>query len=228
MLKSDVIPTAPLRDFSGSPPSVAQRLLGCSLVRRIGNRRLSGIIVEVEAYLGCDDPASHSAKGRKNRNASMFESAGKLYVYTIHARHCLNVVTELAGVGSAVLIRAIEPVEGLQMMSHLRGIALPENSSQSVTWLRSLTSGPGRLCQALAVNLDHDGIDLRHSEEIWIEQPAEVVLTIKWKLANSVRIGISQAADLPLRWFIDGHHLVSGRANVHDQGRTWRFLNTVR
>jgi DNA-3-methyladenine glycosylase len=193
-------------------------------VRRIGNQRLSGIIVEVEAYLSHGDPASHSAKGLKTRNASMFDSAGKLYVYTIHSRHCLNVVTEPEGIGSAVLIRAIEPLEGWQAMSQLRGVALPEQPSQSVAWLRQLTSGPGRLCQALAVNLDHDGIHLSNSQEIWIEQPIDAVLAANWTLTNSTRIGISQAADLPLRWFIDGHQLVSGRASDHRRGRTWRFL----
>ncbi len=219
--------------FDGTPQQVARRLLGHSLVRKIHGQRLSGIIVEVEAYLSQNDPASHSAIGRKNRNASMFGPAGLLYVYTIHTRHCLNVVTEPEGTGSAVLIRAIEPIEGIQWMSeHRNRPAFDQRSShpksitqqsKTTSLLRELSSGPGRLCEALQVDLKQDGLDLLTSDQVWIEQPSQAVIDRQWKAVESNRIGISKGVELGLRWFIDGHQLVSGCARQHSQGRHWRF-----
>lgn len=220
--------------FAGTPQQVARRLLGHSLVRQIHGQRLSGIIVEVEAYLSQNDPASHSAIGRKNRNASMFGSAGRLYVYTIHTRHCLNVVTEPDGIGSAVLIRAIEPIEGIQSMSSHRKRptfdqrSRPQKSmtqpSMPTNLLRELSSGPGRLCEALQVDLKQDGLDLLTSDQVWIEQPLQAVINRQWNTVESNRIGISKGVELGLRWFIDGHQLVSGCARQHTQGRHWRFV----
>lgn len=213
------------RLFNGSAESVAERLLGCLLVRSVDGIRLSGIVVEVEAYLSQQDAASHSAIGLRKRNASMFKSAGHLYVYTIHTRHCMNVVTRPQGVGSAVLIRAIEPVEGMELMSKLRNVKLDEDQSFTATQLRSLTSGPGRLCQAMNVGLELDGVDLNQSEEVWFEPPPQAVLKRKWTTARSCRIGISKSVELPLRWFVDGHQMVSGTTAAHSAGRNWRFLS---
>jgi DNA-3-methyladenine glycosylase len=153
----------------------------------------------------------------------MFLAAGRLYVYCIHSRHCLNVVTEPASVGSAVLIRAIEPLEGLKQMADRRrpSSAAPERSPSMR--LRHLGSGPGRLCEALDVDRRLDGIDLTSSSELWIESPPDLVSTRPWSVGGGARIGIRLATDLPLRWFIDGHQLVSGSATVHRSGRTWRF-----
>lgn len=210
--------------FDGSAESVAERLLGSLVVRSVNGRRLSGIVVEVEAYLSQDDAASHSAIGLRKRNASMFKPAGHLYVYTIHTRHCMNVVIESQGVGSAVLIRAVEPVEGMEIMGKLRNAKLDDSQSFTATQLRSLTSGPGRLCQAMNVGLELDGIDLNQSEELWFEPPPQTVLEKKWSAARSSRIGISKAVELPLRWFIDGHQMVSGTAAAHSAGRSWKFM----
>ncbi|MEZ6134351.1 MAG: DNA-3-methyladenine glycosylase [Pirellulaceae bacterium] len=212
--------------YTGSPQQVAQRLLGQLLVRKLANgTRLSGIVVEVEAYLSSHDAASHSFKGPRKSNASMFGAAGTLYVYPIHSRHCLNVVTEPAKRGSAVLIRAVEPVEGLQTMARLRG--MPNWGVGTVgsytQWLRRLTSGPGRLCQALNVTRELDAIDLCQSEHMWFE-PAPIALKA-FLVRTTGRIGLSQARDLQLRLFIDGQQMVSGCARDHSRGRTWRFLD---
>ncbi len=111
---------------------VAQSLLGKVLVRADGADRTSGIIVEVEAYLAAGDEASHSFRGKGKKNASMFRRAGILYVYPIHAKHCLNVVTETEGIGAAVLIRAVQPLEGIETMQTRRSTDRIEN----------LTTGP--------------------------------------------------------------------------------------
>ena len=213
------------RWYSGTPELVAQRLLGCRLVRILDGQRLSGIIVEVEAYLSKADPASHSVSGPKRKNASMFEPAGSLYVYSIHSRHCMNVVTGKTGTGSAILIRALEPLEGLQKMQQNRGLTCPGSQASRIPWQRSLTSGPGRLCEALQVDRNLDGIDLTRNESIWIEPPPEMVTRRRWTPVTTPRIGIRLGQELPLRWIISGNHFVSGRAAEHPQGRNWRFLS---
>lgn len=193
---------------------VARELLGKVLVRRLEDgETLSGLIVEVEAYLSCNDPASHSHRGQGRKNATMFAAPGTLYVYPIHARYCLNVVTEPAGQGAAVLIRALQPLQGIDRMANLRGVDAP----------RSLVTGPARLCQALAVDRILDGEDLVTSQSIWLETAPKFISRCHWKVRSSSRIGISQATDLQLRWFIDGHQYVSGCARDHSQGRNWAF-----
>ena len=108
-------------DFYGrSTPKVARDLLGKLLVRTLGRRRLVGRIVEVEAYLAKSDPACHAARGRTKSNTAMFGRPGRAYVYPIHSRHCFNIVTEADGVGTAVLIRAVEPIEGIKLMMEHR------------------------------------------------------------------------------------------------------------
>lgn len=181
---------------------VARELLGKVLLRRIGNILLGGLIVETEAYLSEGDPASHSARGKTLSNAAMFGSPGTLYVYPIHAKFCMNVVTERPGKGCAVLIRAIEPVWGVEHMKQNR----------KTDCLRQLTRGPAMLCQSLQVDRSHDKIDLLTSDAIWIatsRTPVESSITAR------PRIGISSAAELPLRYFIDGNWFVSGRALEH-------------
>jgi DNA-3-methyladenine glycosylase len=207
-------------DFYNQPTvDVARDLLGTVIVRRLENgEELAGIVVETEAYLPTDDPASHSFRGLGRKNASMFESAGTLYVYPIHAKYCLNVVTEPRGQGAAVLIRAMQPIEGLATMRELRGLtALSKTQVQ-------LTTGPARMCQALAVDRSLDGADLLTSSSIWLESQPTVVAEHPWKAKTSPRIGISQAVDRPLRWFIDGHQFVSGCARDHSRRRDWSFL----
>ncbi len=209
--------------FDGSPQSIAQRLLGCVLVCQSSGCRCSGVIVEVEAYLGKSDPASHSASGPSRKNATMFEPAGHLYVYSIHSRHCLNVVTQPAGIGSAVLIRALEPIEGIDTMLRNRRLSRSMREKTRLALLRHLTSGPGRLCEAIGVDRRYDGLDLATSNQVWIESRPEMVATCRWKIAIGRRIGIRKGSNLRLRWFLDGHQFVSGKAADHTAGRSWRF-----
>ncbi len=166
-----------------------------------------GLIVEVEAYLADDDPASHSYRGPGRKNASMYKPAGTLYVYPIHAKYCLNVVTEPEGRGAAVLIRALEPCEGVDLMRINRSGA------------GSLATGPARLCQALGVDRGFDGEDLIMSDRIWIEECPLPNPDSQVRIAASRRIGISQATELVLRWFVDGNRYVSGCARDHTCGR---------
>ncbi len=206
---------------------VARSLLGKTLVHQLPDgQRLSGVIVEVEAYLAEGDLASHSARGLNRKNASMFQTPGTLYVYPIHAKHCLNVVTEEAGQGAAVLIRGLEPLEGQQRMPELRGLekssANPSTGELDLKTAIRLTSGPARLCQALAMDRCHDGLDLLDSSEVWIEDDEQFRLH-DLPIRYGERIGISQSRDLPLRMYFDGQYFVSGLARDHTQGRHWSF-----
>jgi len=175
--------------FAGPPDEVAARLVGCTL--HVG--AAGGVIVETEAYSE-DDPASHSHRGPTPRCRSMFGPAGTLYVYRSHGIHwCLNLVTEAAGQGSAVLIRAIEPTRGLALMRSRRGDVAD----------RLLCAGPGRLAQALGV---HGGMDGMHAGEAGVEvrrgsaRPAVDAVT---------RIGVSHGADLPRRMVARGSRWLS-------------------
>lgn len=208
--------------FEGTPLRVARQLLGQLLVRRLDDgTRISGIIVEVEAYLARGDSASHSFRGPGQKNASMFMPAGTLYVYPIHSRCCLNVVTEAAGVGSAVLVRGLEPWEGLERMADQRAAA--GRGTTPLARARELTTGPGRLCQALQVSRELDGIDLLASRQVWIESAPGVTAGTSWSIRSSGRIGVSTAQQRRLRWFCDGNHFVSGCAREHSAGRWWSF-----
>jgi DNA-3-methyladenine glycosylase len=168
---------------------VAPALIGVTLlVDGVG-----GPIVEVEAYHH-QDPASHGYRGRTERNASMFGPPGHAYVYRSYGIHwCLNLVCEPEGEASAVLLRALEPTQCLEAMRKRRGLDDP----------RLLCSGPGRLCQALAVTRDHDGLGLDRPpfELLAADGPAEVV--------SSPRIGITRAAELPWRYTEAGSRFLS-------------------
>lgn len=193
--------------------SVARNLLGTLLVRNMHGQRLSGIVVETEAYLSTGDPASHSHRGPSRKNAAMFLPEGTLYVYSIHAKYCLNIVTRAENIGEAVLVRALEPWEGMEQMRLLRGRSQP----------RDLSSGPARLCQALAIDASHDKLNLLDSGEVWMEAPPEAVRRRQWETTSTSRIGISSAHELEYRFFIDGHHCVSGLARQHARKRDWMF-----
>jgi len=184
---------------------VARELLGMTLVRVSNDQRTSGIIVETEAYLHGTDPASHSFRGPTRRNASMFGAPGCAYVYTIHTRFCLNAVAEAKERGAAVLLRAIEPLDGVPLMQQRR--------RQSA--LNQLTTGPGKLCEALAIDRSLDGWDLTQGENLWIERPSKL---LPFDIASSSRIGISSAQDLKLRFFIRGNRFVSGPKHLHGVG----------
>lgn len=133
----------------------------------------------------------------------MFGPAGRFYVYPIHAKHCCNAVTGPAGQGSAVLIRAIEPIWGVEVMRRLRGQSDP----------RRLTRGPGMICQALAIDRTDDGLDLVTDPAVYIAPMGE---TTDAEIVSRPRIGISKAKDLPLRFFFRGNRFVSGRVADHD------------
>jgi DNA-3-methyladenine glycosylase len=193
--------------------AVAQDLLGKALVSRVDGLLTGGMIVETEAYLAVDDPACHAARGRTTRNATMFGPPGRLYVYGIHARHCLNAVTERPGRASAVLIRAVEPLWGVEAMSARRGTDV----------VRDLARGPARLCEALHVDLAHNGIDLTRRAEVSIHPWFEGHVSVR----ATPRIGISQATDLMLRFFVDRNPFVSGRAADHSSRPRWPARPTV-
>lgn len=200
--------------FQQSTPDIAQSLLGCRLNHRLGSVLLTGIIVETEAYLSENDRASHSARGETPRNRVMFGPPGHLYVYTIHNRHCINVVCESMGLGAAVLIRAVEPIHGVEWMT----------TARPVDKLRELTNGPGKLSQAFGLDLRCNGIDLMTSDTLWLESRAE---SMQFQCRATPRIGISQAKELPLRFFVDGNAFVSGRAMDHSIPRNRSFRTAV-
>jgi DNA-3-methyladenine glycosylase len=177
---------------------VARDLLGRLLVRRLAGDVLVARIVETEAYQE-DDPASHSFAGRTARNEVMFGPAGFLYVYFTYGMHfCMNVVTGRPGEGSAVLLRAAEPVSGLAAMARRRGVSAE----------RLLCSGPARLTQAFGVSRAQNGVDLVDGGELWIaagrRTPDEAV-------AVGPRIGIRRATDVPWRFDVAGSAFVSRR-----------------
>lgn len=181
---------------------VARELLGKALLRRLDGQWAGGWIVETEAYLPAGDLASHSARGKTPSNAAMFGPPGTLYVYPIHAKYCMNAVTETEGSGCAVLIRAIEPVWGIDRMQENRG----------TDDLRRLSRGPAMLCQALRIDRSFDTVDLLTSKQIMI---ADRPLDETSRVTATTRIGISKSKDSILRYFIDGSWFVSGRASDH-------------
>lgn len=184
---------------------VAQELLGKWLVRELNGERISGWIVEVEAYLASGDEASHAFHGIGRKNRSMFLDAGHLYVYSIHGRCCLNVVTQGESEGTAVLIRALEPMHGIETMRRHR---------QTMDD-RLLTRGPARLCQALGVDRSMDGVDLTRGEKIWLEMPEMARFSAPYCVRTSTRIGIRRGTEFPWRYFLDRNYFVSGPAAVH-------------
>ena len=183
--------------FSRPAPEVARDLLGRTLVRLTEDGdRIAGCIVETEAYTE-DDAASHSYRGRTARNGVMFERAGSLYVYFTYGMYfCLNVVTGAEGEGSAVLIRAVQPLEGIEIMARNRG----------KTDERLLCSGPARLCQAFGVGSAENGTDLVLGDVLRVERgiPIEdATVTV------AARIGVRDAADLQRRYLVRGSGWVS-------------------
>lgn len=201
-------PWQPLRrEFLAQPPElVAPQLLGKILARRTPAGWLAGRIVELEAYLGphitaTPDPAAHSFRGPTSRNRVMFGPPGHAYVYFIYGMHfCVNVTCEPEGLAGCILLRALEPILGNTLMAANR--RLPANATA-----RQLASGPGKLCQALQITrAQHDGVDLLSAAS-----PLQL-LDDGFPAANisvSPRIGIRQAADLPLRYSIAHHPCLS-------------------
>ncbi|XP_030068854.1 DNA-3-methyladenine glycosylase [Microcaecilia unicolor] len=197
-------------DFFNQPCiSLAKSFLGQILVRKLPDgTELRGRIVESEAYLGGEDEASHSARGKQTgRNVAMFMPAGTMYVYQIYGMYfCLNVSSQ--GEGAAVLLRSLEPLQGLDTMRHLRNLRRKENGKALKDW--ELCNGPSKLCQALDINKSFDRRDLASDEEVWLEQGPEVLGD--QTIIATARIGINYAgewAQKPLRFYIKGNKCVS-------------------
>ena len=190
--------------FSGDPVTVAHNLLGQRLVRVLDGRRLAGVIVEVEAYLGPRDRAAHTYKGRRTaRNESMYLGGGHAYVYyTYGMHHCLNVVCGRRGDGTAILLRALEPTEGIELMFARR---------RAAQQTRDLCSGPGKLTQALGLGRNQDGLDPRTSNILFIERLRRGPHPTG-SIARTARIGVAYAgiwANRRLRFLIKRNRHVS-------------------
>jgi len=190
--------------YQRDPVKLARALLGQRLVRVLNGRRLAGTIVEVEAYLGIEDKAAHTYNGRRTpRNTSMWGEGGHAYVYFTYGMHyCMNVVASVAEHPVAVLIRALEPTEGIEQMYQHRKAARRDTD---------LCSGPARLCQALKIDRTLDGHDLVMGDQLFIEQTRKTALPASHIIIGP-RIGVSYAEDWahePLRFYIKDHPHVS-------------------
>lgn len=177
-------------------------MLGKFLLRKTTQGLCGGRIVETEAYLSQNDPACHAARGQTKRNAAMFGPPGHLYVYAIHAKWCLNAVTESAGHGSAVLIRAIEPLFGVELMQARRPFSTP----------RDLARGPARLCAALDIAKEENEVDLTTGQRLWIASDDS---SEQLDVGVSKRIGVTSAHELLLRFYLRGNSFVSGPKSLN-------------
>jgi DNA-3-methyladenine glycosylase len=181
----------PRRFYERDAVEVAPDLLGCLVVRQLDGVRMVGRIVEVEAY-GRDDPGSHAYPGPTRRNASMFGPPGRAYVYISHGiHHCLNLVCDPP---TAILLRALEPVEGVEAMVRRRGQADP----------RLLCAGPGRLTQALGVTLAEDGLAVHRRTGLWVAEGDPVS-----DIQVTLRVGMSDAVNRPSRFVERGTRFAS-------------------
>jgi DNA-3-methyladenine glycosylase len=195
--------------FEAPPEQVAPRLLGKVLARRIRGAWVSGRIVEVEAYLGphntTADPAAHSHRGPTERTRVLFGPAGHAYIYAIYGMHfCMNISCEVEGKAGSLLLRALEPLTGITQMARNRGL-----TSEAAT--REIACGPGRLCQALGLTRRENGLDLL--DESSPLQALDDGFAVDEAVVTR-RIGIRQAAELPLRFALPGHACVSGPKNL--------------
>lgn len=188
---------------SNGAVSLAKLLLGTFLVHRVDEETLAGRIIETEAYLHRDDPGSHSFKGQTRRNRSMFGRAGLAYVYRVYGIHvCLNVVALNEGAGEAVLIRAVEPIRGINLMKRNRG----RDS------LFELCNGPAKLTQALGITINDDGKDLLVDSKLYL---ATRIDNYCWQplsarqIVTKTRIGLSRGRDLPYRFYVKDSRFVS-------------------
>jgi len=197
-----------MREFyEPSAQVVAPELLGHWLLRRTRRGLCGGPIVETEAYL-CDDPACHAASGLSPRNQVMFGSPGHAYVYFIYGAHfCVNAVCRPRGIGEAVLVRAIEPAFGQEILRLFRSSARP----------RDLTNGPAKLCEAMNIDRKLDGADLcQVSSRLFIAENARAkeFRAERGRTAVTTRIGITKAAHLPLRFYLEDSPFVSSRRSA--------------
>lgn len=192
-------PLLPREFFTRETKAVARESIGKTLVRVTEHGLLLAKIVETEAYLGEHDPAAHASFGRTKRTEVLYGEPGHAYVYQIHTHHCLNFVAEPSGSPGCVLIRALEPLEGIEMMRKLRG--------RSECKLSDIANGPGKLCKALGIDKTMYGTDLLDPDsplQVW--EPLEEQ---EQEIETSCRIGITKAADWELRFTLKGNRCVS-------------------
>ena len=190
-------PILPASFYDRDTEQVSRDLLGCVVECNAAEGKAAGVIVETEAYIGEHDPACHAAAGRTKRTAPLYGRPGIAYVYFIYGMYwCVNAVTRAEGLPSAVLIRAVEPVNGIELMRARR----PRAKSD-----RELTNGPGKLCIALGIGPEHNGATLQRGGLVIREgdrvPDSDVVV--------APRIGIKKAADWPLRWYVRDNEFVS-------------------
>jgi len=182
--------------YQKDPATVAKELLGKTLVRKINSEILSGKIVETEAYYGEKDPASRAYKGKMKFNELMYAQPGRTFIYMVHGNWLLNIVAHPTGDVGAVLIRAIEPIQGIQKM----------RKNRNVKDLYNLTNGPGKLTKALAITKELNGIDITKRE-------SKLTITKgkneKFEISTSHRIGVRKDLPQKLRFFIRGNKFVS-------------------
>jgi DNA-3-methyladenine glycosylase len=190
--------------FDRDPRRVARALLGKLLIRRTKRGMLAGRIVETEAYLGEDDEAAHSFVGKTARNAVLFGPPGRAYVYFIYGNHyCLNVSCLGDGIAGGVLFRALEPVAGIEEMAAARGVTVKNPGD-----LRKISSGPGRMAEALRVTRERD------NDKSFVSPKSDLRIGDDGYRARRVlvtpRIGIAKSAAMPLRYLLGGNRFVSG------------------
>ncbi len=190
-------------------------MIGKTLLRATPAGTSGGVIVETEGYLSAIDPAAHGYLRRTPRTSIMYGPPGVAYIYFSYGMHCcLNISSEPEGIGAAVLIRAIQPTIGLDLIRQRRGEKLP---------LRDLARGPGRVCAALGLTLAENGISLT-GDTLWLDD--EPTLPADALIANSTRIGISVGTDLPWRWYLAGSPFVSGPRSLNTPGREATHVHT--
>jgi len=228
-------------DFALDAATLAHRLLGRLLVRRLDDGTiLAGRIVETEAYVGVEDRASHAFGGRRTaRNEAMYAMPGTSYIYfTYGMHHCMNVVCARRGEPAAVLIRALEPMVGVERMREIRTATRRSDAPEtSQIHTHQLCRGPARLCRAMAIDRRLNGLDLVRAGPLWIAElglsertdgrglKGGAMLPVKsgrWRVRRAPRVGVVYAGDWasrPLRWFIDGHPSVSVRPRLVKRAR---------
>lgn len=202
MLNTENLAILTKKFYSRPVLDVARDLLGKILVKKEGNKLLSGRIVEVEAYDGRIDEAAHSFNGMTERNEVMFREGGYFYVYfTYGVHHCCNVVTGKKDHGTAVLIRAVEPIDGIEIMTKRRF----GKSKLTAKEIINLTNGPGKICQAFDFNRKYSGVHLTGNVVFILNQPK----LKKSKIGISERIGITKSKELIWRFFETGNPYLS-------------------
>jgi DNA-3-methyladenine glycosylase len=189
----------PRRFYTRNTLTVAEKLLGKHLVRYTRGSEMVGRIVEVEAYGGSGDPGSHACRGMTPRNQLMFRKGGFAYVYFVYGKHyCFNVVTEKQNVPGAVLIRALEPIKGIE----------PMKKNRRARNVLNLTNGPGKLAEAMNITGKQNGLDLTKSKELFICKPEEKE---RFEVVSTKRIGIKVGVDKPWRLYIKNNMFISRR-----------------